>query len=119
MIRTINAITIDLGMGATENAKLYAEVDQLLFNLKNGDLSAIGEYFYYEGDTGNAEDKRHYQKISRVYTEAEYNTLYDLLTINSTDKSDQVKEEINEALKYEIVATFPDLGLVIGDFEVV
>lgn len=119
MVRTINAITIQLGMGATENAKLYADVEQLLFNFKNSNLTVVGEYFYYEGDTGNAEDKKHYATINRVYTEAEYDTLYALLTISATDKSDQVKEEVNEALMYEIVSTFPDLGLNPTDFEVV
>lgn len=119
MIRTINAINLDLGMGASVTVKLYADVSFMQYDLQNGGLYVRGEYFYYEGDTGNEEDKKLYTVLERTYTEEQYDALYDLLTITSTSKSDQVKEEINEAMMHEIVATFPTLGLNTTDFEIV
>ena len=118
MIRTINAINIDLGLGESVTAKLYSEVTGISFDLKNELFHASGKHFYYEGDDENNE-KVTVKVIDKVYSKQKVNDIYDLLTLTASQKWDLVVEEVNEGLMFQVVEEFPSLNLNTTDFEIV
>ena len=114
MVRTINAITIpDMNQ---ETAKLYVKLTALNFENEGEVLNVVGEYFYYNNDDENTIPIK-FANISKQYTQTEYNALYDSLVLTAATKSEMVKEEINKTLPGEVISTYPNLGLVVGDFE--
>lgn len=116
MVRTKNTITIpDL---ERETAKMYVKVNFITFVNEGASLQVSGEYFYYPDDNVN-NDPVIISVINKAYVPAQYNALYSAITIESENKSDKIKEEINKILPYEIINTYPNLGLNVDDFEVV